>query len=104
MEPFSETKTWEVKADDRGLESGEEEALIDDFVKERGKRKAAVDGEGFERECLEREMPGERVAEVKSCRDCVIVRGKVGSSELRKWLPEDPGPKTASSFGSGWIG
>lgn len=66
-----------MEADDRGLRSGAEAARIENLLKETGRRKAAVEEEGgFERECFGREMGGERVVEeVKSCRDCAIMRG-----------------------------
>lgn len=70
-----------MEADGEGLRSGVEDALIEDLVKVKGKRKVAVEGEGFERECLGREMAGERVEEVKSCRDCVIVKEKLKFGE-----------------------
>lgn len=73
-----------MEEDERGLRSGEEEARIEDLEKEKGKRRAAEEGEGFERECLGREMPGERAEEVKSCRDCVIVKGNREFGE-REW-------------------
>lgn len=56
----------------RGLRSGEEEARIDDLVRVKGKRKAAVEGADFGSEFLVRERVGERVVVVKSCRDCAI--------------------------------
>lgn len=73
-----------MEEDERGLRS-EEEALIEDLEKEKGKRKAAVEEKGLEMECLGREM----AEEVKSWRDCVIVKGnggiwRKGMEEFRK--------------------
>lgn len=71
-----------MEEDERGLRSEEEEALIEDLEKEKGKRKAAEEEEGLEMECLGREM----AEEVKSWRDCVIV--KVNEGIWRKGIGE----------------